>query len=360
MVQRIRDKRPRMLAPSRILRPPPRQTGGGRPREELVAEARAAIERGSRALALAGRLLDRATRERAWLLYAWWRRCDALADDQDFGGRMAEELEVDHRIKAMRILTQRALDGQPTADAAFDAFGQVAREAGLGADMAEDVIAGFALDAAGWRPRSEAELMRYCYHSGGVRGAMMARIMGVPPNDGELLDRACDLGLALRLIGIARDMCDDDAIGRCYLPVEWLAEADIPPGEHMKPVYREQLVVLVCRLLVLAESHAAAGRLGIAALPFRQRWAVLAAIGMFGAIAEELRERGVTAWDHRATVSRAAKLRLVSRAFFEALHRREELVETPRWTRGELLIAIRMAGPIAPVPMTPLPDEDNS
>ena len=357
-IRRFRDRRPRLLAPSQILRPPPRQTGGGRWREDLVAEARRSIGRGSRSFALASRLFDKATRERAWLLYAWCRRGDDIADGQEFGGRPEGAGDAENLVQAIRVLTRRALEGQPTADPAFDAFGQVAQEAGLTMQQADDVIEGFALDAAGWRPRTEADLIRYCYHVAGAVGVMMARIMGVPEEDEETLDRAFDLGVAFQLCNIARDMSDDDAADRCYLPLEWLAEADIPPGEHMKPIYREQLVALVARLLDLAEEHAAAGRFGAARLPFRQRCAVLTAANIYGAVAREVRELGPTAWDHRVRKPALARLRAVALAFRQAMRKPEEPAHWPRWTRGELLIAVRMAGPIAPIPMTPLPDED--
>ena len=261
-------------------------------------------------------------------------------------------------LEAIRVLTRRALEGQPTADIAMDSFGQVAKEAGLTAEMAEDVIEGFALDVAGWRPRSEADLMRYCYHVAGAVGVMAARALGVPEDDHEALDRACDLGLSFELVNMARNMWNDDAADRAYLPIEWLAEADIPPGEHMKPIYREQLVALVARLLDLAEEHAAAGRFGAARLPFRQRCAVLTAANIYGAVAREVRELGPTAWDHRVRKPALARLRAVALAFRQAMRKPEEPAHWPRWTRGELLIAVRMAGPIAPIPMTPLPDED--
>lgn len=357
-IRRFHNRRPRLLAPSRILRPPPRQTGGGREREELVAAARQAIARGSRSFALATRLFDRATRERTWLLYAWCRRCDDLADGQEFGGRIGEEREAEHRIDAIRVLTRRALEGQPTADPAFDAFGQVALEAGLTRGMADDVIDGFALDAVGWRPRTEADLMRYCYHVAGAVAAMMARIMGVPDEEEETLDRACDLGLAFQLINIARDVWDDDAAGRCYLPLEWLAAADIPPGEHMKPIYRGKLAPLVARLLDMADRHLAAARHGAARLPLRQRWAVLSAANIYAALGQRVRARGMHAWDHRVATSASDQLRHAGRALAEALRQPAEPAEWPRWTRGELLIAVRMAGPVAPIPMTPLPDEE--
>ncbi|MBB5732344.1 phytoene synthase [Altererythrobacter atlanticus] len=346
------------MAPSRILRSTPRQIGGGRSREALVRRARESIEKGSKSFAMASRLFDRHTREKAWLLYAWCRRCDDIADGQDHGGELKlDEADAKDRIEAIRVLTRRALDGQPTAELAFDALGQVAMEAGLTQDMTDDVIEGFALDAAGWRPRSELDMMRYCYHVAGAVGVMMAQVMGVPADDQDTLDRACDLGLAFQLNNIARDVWEDDAAGRCYLPMEWLVEADIPPGQHMKPQYRGKLVELVARMVGMAEQHEAAARLGAARLGFRQRWAILSAANIYGAIGREVRARGAAAWDHRVHISKTAKLRHVARAFREALRKPPEPEQMPRWTRGEILVAVRMAGPVAPIPMTPLPDD---
>jgi 15-cis-phytoene synthase len=353
-----RPFRPRPLAPSRILRTTPRQVGGGREREELVALARSSIRQGSKSFALASRLFDKPTREKAWLLYAWCRRCDDLADGHDRDGTLKlDEATAQRRIEAIRVLTRRALDGQPTADADFDALGQVALEAGLDEEMTGDVIDGFALDAEGWRPRSEGDLMRYAFHVAGAVGVMLARIMGVPADDHAMLDRAFDLGLAFQLGNIARDLCEDDAAGRCYLPQEWLAEADIPPGEHMRPEFRTALVALAARLLDLADAHEAAARWGANGLPFRQRWAVLAAANIYGAIGRKVRELGPHAWDHRVRVGFLAKLGFVWRALGEAFRAAPEPDPMPRWTRGELMAMARMAGPIAPMPTTPLPDE---
>ena len=186
----------------------------------------------------------------------------------------------------------------------------------------------------------------------------MARIMGVPEEDEETLDRAFDLGVAFQLCNIARDMSDDDAADRCYLPLEWLAEADIPPGEHMKPAFRERLVRLVARLVDMAETYEASARLGTARLGFRQRWAVLAAANIYLAIGHKVRERGDHAWDRRVTTSLLEKLGAMFKAFMEALDAPLPLEKAPPLSRGAVLIAVRMAGPIAPNPMTPLPDED--
>lgn len=357
VIKRFRDRRPRRLAPSQIMRNPVRQTGGGRWREDLVKEARRSISRGSKSFAFASRLFDKTTRERAWLLYAWCRRGDDLADGQEMGSRIEDTADAENMVQAIRVLTRRAYEGQPTADPAFDAFGQVAQEAGLTLQMAEDVIEGFALDAAGWRPRTEADLIRYCYHVAGAVGVMMARIMGVPADDEETLDRAFDLGIAFQLCNIARDISDDDAAGRCYLPVDWLVEADIPPGEHMKPNHRDALVRLVARMVGMAETYEASARLGTADLSFRQRWAILSAANIYVAIGQKVRERGAHAWDHRVSTAWHEKLGAVFRAFMEALDAPLPVDKQPPYTRGQVLLAVRMDGPVAPIPMTPLRDE---
>lgn len=288
-------------------------------RAELVAHARASIARGSKSFAAASRLFGRETRERAWLLYAWCRRCDDLADDQDHGHALGAQTGAQERLAHIRALTAQALAGTATGDPAFDAFGIVARETGITAELADDVIAGFALDAAEWRPRSEADLMRYCYHVAGAVGVMMALVMGVDPKDDDTLDRACDLGLAFQLANIARDVDEDDAAGRCYLPMEWLAEADIPPGQHMKPPYRGALVGMVARLTALSHAHGQSARIGAMRLGFRQRWAILSAAGIYGAIASKVAAAGIHAWDHRQSTSGSAKFGFVLKGLWQAL-----------------------------------------
>ncbi|MCP1469047.1 phytoene synthase [Sphingobium sp. OAS761] len=283
-------------------------------RPALVAHARNAIARGSKSFAMASTLFDRVTRERAWLLYAWCRKCDDIADGQDHGGALNPAGDAQARLSSMRVLTATALRGEPTGDPAFDGFGLVMRECRIPEQYAQDLIEGFALDARDWRPRSEADMLRYCYHVAGAVGCMMAVLMGVDPADEATLDRACDLGLAFQLANIARDISEDEAADRCYLPVEWLVEMDIPPGEHMKPWARPRLAILSRRLADMAAAYEASARHGTGALPPRAAWAVLAAAGIYGDIAREVGRRGEKAWDRRVVTPRREKLGWVVRA----------------------------------------------
>lgn len=188
-------------------------------RAAIVATARESIERGSKSFAAASRLFDPATRERAWLLYAWCRRCDDIVDGQDHGHGMAPVADPLARVAEVRAMTLAALAGKMVGDPAFDALRVVAAETRLPHRFALDLVDGFQLDAEDWRPRSENDLYRYCYHVAGAVGCMMAVVMGVDPADEDTLDRACDLGLAFQLANIARDVEEDDRveIGRAHV-----------------------------------------------------------------------------------------------------------------------------------------------
>lgn len=290
-------------------------------RDATVATARESIARGSRSFALASRLFDRATRERAWLLYAWCRRCDDLADGQDHGHAQSTVSDAEARVATMRAMTDAALDGISVGDPAFEALRIVAAETRMPRAWPHALIDGFALDAREWRPRTEADLYKYCWHVAGVVGCMMAVVMGVKPDDTATLDHAADLGMAFQLSNIARDVEEDDAAGRCYIPVEWLVEMDMPPGQHMKPPYRPRLAVLARRLADRAATFENSARGGTPLLPFRSAWAVLAAAGIYGDIARAVAARGERAWDSRVVTSKAAKLGWVARAFGQALKR---------------------------------------
>jgi 15-cis-phytoene synthase len=303
-------------------------------RDALIAHARTSIARGSKSFAAASKLFDQTTRERVWLLYAWCRKCDDMADGQDHGGTMSQVDDSHVRLAAIRELTQRAMLGKVTGEPAFDALAVVAAECGLTQKMADDVIEGFALDAADWRPQTEHDLYQYCYHVAGAVGIMMAVVMGVPADDNATLDRACDLGLAFQLANIARDIAEDAEAGRCYLPADWLAETGIPADAIMQPAHRSNLTILAKRLCDASERYEASARVGAASLPMRSRWAVLSAAGIYGDIARKVRGAGDGAWDARVYTTKTAKLRWIARAYWMALRNNPDIVgREGLWTR---------------------------
>lgn len=314
-----------------------REAGGGRSREHLVERSWQIIAEGSKSFAAASNLFDLTTREQVWMLYAWCRRCDDLVDGQHLGGELDRNEQLADRVTALRVLTQAALDRRPTSEVAFDAYGQVASETGLTLADADEVIAGFELDEQDWRPRTQDDLMRYCYYVAGAVGMMMGVIMGIDRDDTETLDQAVDLGISFQLANIARDILEDDAAGRCYIPLEWLVEEDIEPGQHTKPHHRQELADMAARLIDLMELHESHARHGITKLTFRNRWAVMAAMRIYGGIGRQVRAAGCEAWHTRIHTTRWEKLRHVAAAFRDAL---DNWPPPPphgeRWTRDRL------------------------
>lgn len=306
-------------------------------RAALVTTAQQSIARGSRSFAAASRLFAPETRERAWLLYAWCRACDDIADGQDHGHAMTGVSDGPARLAEISALTEAALAGNVVENPAFDALRVFAAETALPPALARDLIAGFALDAHGWRPQTEQDLYRYCYHVAGAVGCMMALAMGVPADDDATLDRACDLGLAFQLANIARDVAEDARAGRCYLPQAWLDELGIPADDLLAPCYRDRLGQLGERLGTLAARYEASARLGTPALAFRSAWAVLAAAGIYGAIGRKVAALGARAWDRRVSTSGLAKIGFILRAWREAMQRATLYPPQPRdpslWTR---------------------------
>lgn len=306
-------------------------------RDAIVATAQEAIARGSRSFAAASRLFDRETRERAWLLYAWCRACDDIADGQDHGHGMTGVSDGPARLARISAMTEAALAGRIIGDPAFDALRLFAAETHLPAALPRDLIAGFALDAEGWRPQTEQDLYQYCYHVAGAVGCMMALAMGVAPEDEATLDRACDLGIAFQLSNIARDVAEDARAGRCYLPQDWLDALGLSTETLLAPENRARLGELGARLGALAARYEESARFGSPALSFRSAWAVLAAAAIYGAIGRRVAALGARAWDARVTTSGAAKIALIARAWGEARWRRTRFPPTPRdpglWTR---------------------------
>ncbi|WP_118858237.1 phytoene/squalene synthase family protein [Sphingomonas mesophila] len=278
-------------------------------RAELVEGARQAIVAGSKSFRAASRLFDRETRERAWLLYWWCRHCDDACDGQTMGFGSGPKSPV----AGLREKTLLAAAGQRVGEGPFDALGMLLRERPIPVSMLEDHLAGFALDERGWRPQTEEDLDRYCYHVAGVVGCMMAIVMGISPDDRETLERAADLGIAFQLSNIARDLREDSEAGRCYVPASWLADL----GNHCT-VHS----AIATRLVDRVAAYEASARSGVAQLPFRSRVAVLAALRIYGAIGREVGRLGDQAWDRRVTIGKARKLGFLLPSLAEAARTR--------------------------------------
>ena len=292
-----------------------------RMREEMPPELAKAldqcrwmIKRGSKSFSLAAKLFDRETRDAAFFLYGWCRYCD---DQVDQAGKAQNQTELAKRVKALRDHTVSAFSFAQQQEPVFVALQYIAHRYGIPAHYALELIEGMAMDARGARYATLKELLLYCYRVAGTVGLMMSHVMGL--REESALKHAADLGIAMQLTNIARDVTEDAAMGRVYLPLSWLEEAKIPPDGIVAPEHREKLAMLTSRLLREADRYYGSGDAGLWHLSFRSACAVSAARHIYSEIGSLLLHKGARAWDRRTYVTGALKTRVVMRGVLSLL-----------------------------------------
>jgi phytoene synthase len=271
-------------------------------------ECRWMIKRGSKSFSLAARLFDPATRDAAFFLYGWCRYCD---DQVDQVGMSASQSELAARLKALKDNTAAAFSLTPQQEPVFIALQYIVHRYGIPSHYALELIEGMAMDVRATRYTSLKELLLYCYRVAGTVGLMMAHVMGL--RDEAALKHAADLGIAMQLTNIARDIIEDASMGRIYLPSSWLDEAKIVPEEIAAPENREKLAMLTRRLLREGERYYRSGDEGFWYLSFRSACAVAAARNVYSEIGTGLLKKGARAWDQRTYVTGTRKIWLVLR-----------------------------------------------
>jgi phytoene synthase len=303
---------------------------------DVLANARAAIARGSKSFALAARLFDPVTRDRAMLLYAWCRHTDDVIDGQVLGeGRNDDRRPPAERLAAVEAATEAVLAGHTPDHPAYAALARVIAETGMPHRYPRDLVHGFRIDMEERAFVTFDDTLAYCYHVAGCVGAMMAIVMGVSPDDTATLDRASDLGIAFQLNNIARDVLEDAANGRRYIPDDWLASVGLAPNDFAFPRNRRQLARLVTRLVNAAEDYEESARHGTPNLPWRAAWAVLAAARIYGGIGRKLRDAGAEGLESRMRTSTPQKLGAIAAAYADTLRRRGRW-PAPGPARGDL------------------------
>jgi phytoene synthase len=285
----------------------------------LVDTSRLIIKSGSKSFATAAKLFNEETRDNAYMLYAWCRHCDDVIDNQELGfNSQPQDAEVTRRVlDQLKEKTQAAIDNKPSDDPIFEGLRYVLKANEIPGRYPLELLEGFAMDAAEHQYKSFDETLQYCYYVAGVVGLMMAYVMGA--RDEAALQRATDLGIAFQLTNISRDVREDALIGRVYLPEDWLAAAGIPPQELSNPEYSAALIKVVERLLNEADRYYASADQGLRALGFRSAWAVASARGVYKAIGDKVRQRGVSALDERVVVRKRRKLLGIAEGMIDAL-----------------------------------------
>jgi 15-cis-phytoene synthase len=283
-------------------------------RSYLVSDQSAALKEctemmrcGSKSFFAASRVLPARVRAPATALYAFCRVADDAVDSATDPVAQAIALsELHSRLSAIYA-------GTPKNHVADKALAEVVKNFSIPHTMLEALLEGFAWDAQGKRYQTIDELHEYAARVAGTVGAMMTLIMGTHTENA--LSRACELGAAMQLTNIARDVGEDARNGRLYLPLEWMDDANIDVGAWLEnPVFTPGLGRVISRLLDEADRMYWSAESGIKELPRDCRMAIHSASLVYGEIGRQLRRQGLDSVNSRAVVSGKRKLALIAQA----------------------------------------------
>ncbi len=274
-----------------------------------IAACRDLLRGGSRTFFAASLVLPRSVSEPAIALYAFCR----LADDAvDLGDRRSDAVDrLKHRLA-------RAYSGQPLSTPADRAFAEVVARFAIPRELPEALLEGLCWDAEGRRYETIDDLLTYAVRVAGTVGAMMSLLMR--RRDSQIVARACDLGIAMQLTNIARDVGEDARAGRLYLPLSWLHRVGVDPETWLKePVFDARIGTIVGRLLETADLFYARAISGIGALPISCRPGIHAARLIYAEIGREVERSDLDSVSRRAVVDWSRKLHLLARAAIVSL-----------------------------------------
>ena len=170
-----------------------------------------------------------------------------------------------------------------------------------------DLVDGLVKDQTDVRIKNEKELIQYAYQVAGTVGLMMSPLIMV--NNNKANKHAIDLGIAMQLTNIARDIYEDALMNRIYLPQDWINNIDI--SELTDISSNKDLIQIksaIKRLILLSETYYKNGFAGMRYIPLKTRLAIFFAAKIYRAIGQKIKKNRYEYSYKRIYVSTIEKL----------------------------------------------------
>ena len=264
------------------------------------------LRRHGRSFYWAGQLLSGEQLSSAASLYSLCRGIDDLADEA-----LTDSDKALAREKLSKLDCALAEHSPPQEDlrAVYHQAQQLLSEEPLALGALRDMIATVQQDLQPVRVSSHRELLQYAYGVAGTVGVMMTCLLEARQRS-RALPHAIDLGIAMQLTNIARDVLEDAHLGRIYLPAD-SAAGTLEPVALVEgdTESRHQAWLGLYELVTLAESYYNSGWQGLAFLPVRARLAIAVAAQVYREIGRQILRQGEKVyWQRRNVVSPGLKL----------------------------------------------------
>ena len=206
-----------------------------------MQHSRAITQKSASNLALAFILLPQPKRDAMSALYAFCREVDDVADEDSVPVEKRRE-----QLAAWRQDIKLACDGQNPEYLTNREFQPVIKQFGLRFELFDELIKGCEMDLETLRYENFEQLELYCYRVASAVGLLSIEIFG--HQNPATRDYAIYLGKALQLTNILRDVKDDAARGRIYLPQTELKKAGVSEQEILDSKYSDRYFGLADRV----------------------------------------------------------------------------------------------------------------
>ena len=262
-------------------------------------EATISLQKNGKSFYWASRFLGHDMAKNAAKLYAFCRVLDDMADGDIEDGPA--------RLTHMQKRLQKKIG---FSDPVLEEFLPFFDELNLPKQAITDLIKGLLQDQKYVLLKNKSELIRYSYYVAGTVGWMMCPVLKCKNNNAFAF--ALDLGIAMQLTNIARDVYEDASMGRRYLPSNWvdnlspsqIVEAARDPDSKNANVIKRAIL----KLLDLSDTYYNSGVKGLVSLPWRAHLAIGIAAFVYRQIGSQLRHNQVNWYDGRTVTSNFAKL----------------------------------------------------
>lgn len=245
--------------------------------------------------------LPRSQRLAIYAAYAFARACDDIAD---------EEMPLEEKVRRLREVRgdlHHACAGRPRGPV-FSALADAVRRYSVPEEYLQHIIQGVEMDLTITRYEDFEALKWYCYHVASAVGLVCARIFG--GTDPALEPLASDLGLAMQLTNILRDIREDAERGRIYLPQDELRRFGYTEEQLISGVVNEAFVAMMKFQVDRAREYFANGMRLVYLLPWRSRACPAVLSRLYGRILDRIEERGYNVFQGRVSLSSREKLLL--------------------------------------------------
>ncbi len=289
---------------------------------EGYARAKALTHHHAKSFSFASVALFGERRRAAFALYAFCRRLDDLVDGDNTGDGLALAptalpSELSERLALARAGVSAiygadsavAMKDLPWHPAEFAAFRDTVLRYRIPELPFQELINGMEMDLTKTRYANFEELRLYCYRVAGVVGLMMTPVLG--HRDDRCLPYAADLGIAMQLTNILRDVKEDLSRGRVYLPADELREFGIREEDLAKGEVTDAWRAFAKFQIARAREFYGRAELGIPDLQgFGSQRVVRLMSTIYGQINRVIEARDYDVFSQRARVSFGGKVRL--------------------------------------------------